>query len=45
MLCGLSLQAFKDYDFGEVELSNVHLSKRSEFDSNGYYKCVHEYVL
>lgn len=31
---------FGDYEFGEVKLTSIHLSKRKDKDPNGYYKCV-----
>lgn len=40
-LCS-DLQAFREFDFGEVPLGCVHLSKRLEVDPSGYYKCVCE---
>ena len=40
------LQHFKDFNFGEIPLTSVHLSVRFEDDQDsGYYKCVQEYFI
>ena len=34
------VQDFGDFDFGEVPLEVVHLSKRAEVGPDGYYRCI-----
>ena len=37
------LQELADFDFGEVVLDCIHLSKRKEYGPNGFYKCIEEF--
>lgn len=32
------MQKFKDFDFGQVDFTELHISKRHTVDTNGYYQ-------
>ena len=39
------MQEFQEFEFGEVPLETVYLSKRKEYGGDGFYRCVQNYSL
>uniref|UniRef100_A0A7G3AZQ2 Putative transcription coactivator complex n=1 Tax=Lutzomyia longipalpis TaxID=7200 RepID=A0A7G3AZQ2_LUTLO len=39
------LQDFGDYTFGEIPLTEIHLSQRKSYDEQGYYKATTKLIL
>ena len=36
---------FKDFEFGEHTVTQIHFSKRGEYGEDGFYKCIHKFDL
>ena len=47
ILCNFSLyiKEFGEFDFGEMPLEVMHLSKRGEYEPDGFYKCIEKFEL
>ena len=41
----LNLQEFGEFEFGELPLEVLHISKRGEYDTDGFYKCIESFDL
>jgi activating signal cointegrator complex subunit 1 len=39
------LREFRDFEFGQMSLQILHLSKRKEYGPDGFYRCVQNYAL
>ena len=39
------VQEFGEFEFGEVPLEVMHISKRGEYGPDGFYKCVENFDL
>ena len=36
---------FKEFEFGEHKITNLHLSERGNYGDDGFYKCLHKFDL